>query len=53
MQNKKWELTYDFLTYEGIEKVKTQFMYFDTCIITVNNLVKHCNIDNIKISQIK
>ena len=53
MQNKKWELTYDLLTNESIEKVKSRFMYFETCITTLNNLGKHCYIDNIKISLIK
>ena len=53
MENKKWELTYDLLTNDGIEKVKAQFMYFESCIITVKNLSKHCHIDNIKISLIK
>ena len=53
MQNKSWKLTYDLITTEGIEKVNAQFMYFETCIMTVNNLGKHCNIDNIKISLIK
>ena len=53
MQNKSWKLTYDLITTEGIEKVNAQFMYFKTCIMTVNNLGKHCNIDNIKISLIK
>ena len=53
MNNKTWQLTYDLLTTDGIEKVKAQFMYFETCIMTVNNLGKHCHIDNIKISLIK
>ena len=53
MQNKKWELTYDLLTNDSVEKVKAQYMYFETCIMTLNNLGKHCHIDNIKISFIK
>ena len=53
MQNKTWQLTYDLLTNEGVEKIEVQFMYFETCIMTVNNLGKHCHIDNIKISLIK
>lgn len=53
MQNKSWKLTYDLITNQGTEKIEVQFMYFETCIMTVNNLGKHCNIDNIKISLIK
>ena len=53
MQNKSWQLTYDLLTNEGIEKIEVQFMYFETCIMTVNNLGKHYHIDNIKISMIE
>lgn len=53
LNNNKWELTYDLLTNDSVKKVKAQFMYFETCIITVNNLGKHCNIDNIKIKSIK
>ena len=53
MQNKTWQLTYDLLTNEGIENIEVQFMFFETCIMTVNNLGKHCCIDNIKISLIK
>ena len=53
MENKKWELTYNLLTNDSVEKVKSQFMYFETCIMTLNNLGKHCHIDNIKISFIK
>ena len=53
MQNKSWKLTYDLLTTEGVEKIEAQFMYFDTCMMTVINLSKHCCIDNIHISLIK
>lgn len=53
MNNKSWELTYDLLTADGIEKVRAQFMFFETCVMTVKNLGKHCAIDNIKISLIK
>ena len=53
MQNKTWKLTYDLLTNDGVEKIEAQFMYFDTCMMTVNNLSKHCCIDNIHISLIK
>lgn len=53
MQNKTWQLTYDLLTNDGVEKVNAQFMYFETCMITVKNLSKHCSIDNIHISLIK
>ena len=53
MNNKSWELSYNLLTNNGVEKVKAQFMYFETCIMTVKNLSKHCNIDNIHISYIK
>ena len=53
MENKTWELTYDLLTNDSVEKVKVQFMYFETCIMTLNNLGKRCHIDNIKISLIK
>ena len=51
--NKSWKLTYDLLTTDGIEQIETQFMYFETCIMTVKNLSKHCSIDNINISLIK
>ena len=53
MKNKKWELTYNLLTNDEVEYVKAQFMYFETCIMTVKNISKHCHIDNIKISFIK
>ena len=53
MQNKKWKITYDLLTNDRTEKIEAQFMYFETCIMTLNNLGKHCHIDNIKISFIK
>lgn len=53
MVKKEWQLTYDLLTNDGVEKVKAQFMYFETCMMTVNNLGKHCHIDNIHISLIK
>lgn len=53
MNKKSWKLTYDLLTTEGVEKIEAQFMYFDTCMMTVKNLSKHCSIDNIHISLIK
>ena len=53
MKTKSYELTYDLLTTDGVEKIETQFMYFETCIMTVKNLSKHCSIDNIHISLIK
>lgn len=53
MQNKTWKLTYNLLTNYGVEKIEAQFMYFETCIMTVKNLSKHCSIDNIHISLIK
>ena len=53
MNYKSWKLTYDLLTTEGVEKIEAQFMYFETCIMTVKNLSKHCSIDNIHISLIK
>ena len=53
MVKKEWQLTYDLITTDGIEPIEVQFMYFETCIMTVNNLSKHCNIDNIHISYIK
>ena len=53
MYNKSWQLTYDLLTNDGTEKIEVQFMYFETCLMTVKNLSKHCHIDNIKISLIK
>lgn len=53
MQNKTWQLTYDLLTTEGVEKVKAQFIHFETCMMSVKNLSKHCSIDNIHISLIK
>lgn len=33
--NKSWQLTYDLLTTDGIEKIETQFMYFETVMMTV------------------
>lgn len=53
MNNKSWKLTYDLLTTDGVEKIETQFMYFETCMMTVKNLSKHCSIDNIHISSLK
>lgn len=53
MKNKSWKLTYELLTTDGVEKNEAQFMYFETCVMTVKNLSKHCNIDNIKIYSIK
>jgi hypothetical protein len=53
MNNKKWKLTYNLLTTDGVEQIEAQFMYFETCMMTVNNLSKHCSIDNIHISLIK
>jgi hypothetical protein len=53
MVKKEWKLTYDLITNEGVEPFEVQFMYFETCINTVRNLAKHCNIDNIKITSIK
>ena len=50
LNNKSYKLTYDLITNKGTEKIEVQFMYFETCIITVNNLRKHCNINNIYIS---
>ena len=51
--NKTWQLTYDLLTTDGVEKIEAQFMFFETCLMTVKNLSKHCCIDNINISLIK
>ena len=53
MKSKSWKLTYDLLTTNGVEKIEAQFVYFETCWMTVRNLSKHCSIDNIKISLIK
>lgn len=53
MKDKSWKLTYNLLNNEGVEKIEAQFMYFDTCMMTVKNLSKHCCIDNIHISLIK
>lgn len=53
MVNKEWKLTYDLLTTDGVEQIETQFMYFETCMMTVKSLSKHCSIDNIHISLIK
>ena len=53
MNHKTWKLTYDLLTNDGVEKIEAQFMYFDTCMMTVKNLSKHWCIDNIHISLIK
>lgn len=53
MQNKSWQLTYDLLTCDNVEKIEVQFTYFETCLMTVKNLSKHSHIDNIHISMIK
>lgn len=53
MDKKEWKLTYNLITNEGVENIEVQFRYFETCIMTVNNLSKHCCIDNINISFIK
>lgn len=53
MNNKSWQLTYDLLTNDGVEQIEAQFMYFETCMMTVKNLSKQCCIDNIHISLIK
>ena len=53
MENKSWKLSYDLLTTEGLEKIEAQFMYFESCMMAVKNLSKHCSIDNIHISLIK
>ena len=53
VNNKSWKLTYDLLTTDGVEKIEAQFMFFETCLMTVKNLSKHCHIDNIHISFIK
>ena len=53
MENKQWKLTYDLLTCDNVEKIEVQFTYFETCLMTVRNLAKHCSIDNINISMIK
>lgn len=53
MQDKTWQLTYDLITTEGVENIEVQFRYFETCMMTVKNLSKHCCIDNIHISLIK
>ena len=53
MNKKSWKLTYDLITNEGFENIEVQFRYFETCMMTVKNLGKHCSIDNIKISLIK
>lgn len=51
--SKQWKLTYDLLTTDGVEKIEVQFTYFETCLMTVRNLAKHCSIDNISITMIK
>jgi len=53
MKTKSYKLTYDLLTNVGYEHVEAQFKYFETCMMTVKNLSKHCSIDNIHISLIK
>lgn len=53
MKDKSWKLTYDLITNECVENIEVQFRYFETCIMTVKNLSKHCCIDNINISLIK
>lgn len=53
MKNKNWLVTYDLITADDVEKIEVQFMYFETAIMTVKNISKHCCIDNIHISLIK
>lgn len=53
MKNKNWKVTYDLLTADNVEKIEVQFMYFETAMMTVKNISKHCCIDNINISLIK
>ena len=53
MKNKNWKVTYDLLTADNVEKIEVQFMYFETAMMTVKNMSKHCCIDNIHISLIK
>lgn len=53
MKNKNWKVTYDLLTADNVEKIEVQFMYFETAMMTVKNISKHCSIDNIHISLIK
>lgn len=53
MKNKNWKVTYDLITADDVEKIEVQFMYFETAMMTVKNISKHCCIDNIHISLIK
>ena len=53
MKNKNGKVTYDLLTADNVEKIEVQFMYFETAMMTVKNISKHCCIDNINISLIK
>lgn len=53
MKNKNWKVTYDLITADDVEKIEVQFMYFETAMMTVKTISKHCSIDNIHISLIK
>ena len=53
MKNKNWKVTYDLITADNVEKIEVQFMYFETAMMTVKNISKHCCIDNSHISLIK
>lgn len=49
MKNKKYTLEYDLMTDEGYHHMNVQFRYFETVLATINELHKHCTINNIHI----
>lgn len=50
MKRKKYTLEYDLMTNEGYQHIKVQFRYFETIVTTINELHKHCTINNIHIT---
>lgn len=49
MKPKKYTLTYDLLLPDGTEHIEVKFRYFETIVSTINELHKHCTINNIHI----
>lgn len=49
MKAKKYTLTYDLVLPDGIEHIEVKFRYFETIVSTINELHKHCTINNIHI----
>ena len=49
----KYIVTYDLLLADGVERCEVYFRYFETCIATIHNLHKHCDIDNISIRKLQ